>query len=97
MACPDGLGFIQFRQATDYKEKFEPLLKKGATLGLSHGFLLGESRHTFDPGQAGRCQPMRGFWDAYSRRKTRAGAGCQHCGMCWRMVPDVPGNVRGGF
>merc|ERR1719199_1581440 len=28
-------------QATDYKEKFEPLLKKGATLGLSHGFLLG--------------------------------------------------------
>jgi hypothetical protein len=29
-------------QATDYKTKFEPLLKKGATLGLSHGFLLGE-------------------------------------------------------
>jgi ketol-acid reductoisomerase len=28
-------------QATDYKEKFEPLIKKGATLGLSHGFLLG--------------------------------------------------------
>jgi len=31
-------------QATDYKEKFEPLIKKGATLGLSHGFLLGASR-----------------------------------------------------
>jgi ketol-acid reductoisomerase len=28
-------------QATEYKTKFEPLLKKGATLGLSHGFLLG--------------------------------------------------------
>jgi hypothetical protein len=28
-------------QATDYKTKFEPLIKKGATLGLSHGFLLG--------------------------------------------------------
>eukprot|EP00292_Cryptomonas_paramecium_P033590 CAMPEP_0113706148 /NCGR_PEP_ID=MMETSP0038_2-20120614/27553_1 /TAXON_ID=2898 /ORGANISM="Cryptomonas paramecium" /LENGTH=561 /DNA_ID=CAMNT_0000631287 /DNA_START=57 /DNA_END=1742 /DNA_ORIENTATION=- /assembly_acc=CAM_ASM_000170 len=28
-------------QATDYKTKIEPLLKKGATLGLSHGFLLG--------------------------------------------------------
>jgi ketol-acid reductoisomerase len=33
-------------QANDYKTKIEPLLKKGATLGLSHGFLLGhlESR-----------------------------------------------------
>merc|ERR1719199_1343924 len=33
-------------QATEYKTKFEPLIKKGATLGLSHGFLLGhlESR-----------------------------------------------------
>jgi ketol-acid reductoisomerase len=33
-------------QANLYKEKIEPLLKKGATLGLSHGFLLGhlESR-----------------------------------------------------
>ena len=30
-------------QATEYKTKFEPLLKKGATLGLSHGFLLGLS------------------------------------------------------
>ena len=28
-------------QATEYKTKFEPLIKKGATLGLSHGFLLG--------------------------------------------------------
>jgi len=28
-------------QANDYKKKIEPLLKKGATLGLSHGFLLG--------------------------------------------------------
>ncbi|KAJ1495005.1 6-phosphogluconate dehydrogenase [Baffinella frigidus] len=28
-------------QANDYKTKIEPLLKKGATLGLSHGFLLG--------------------------------------------------------
>jgi len=33
-------------QANDYKTKIEPLIKKGATLGLSHGFLLGhlESR-----------------------------------------------------
>lgn len=28
-------------QANTYKTKIEPLLKKGATLGLSHGFLLG--------------------------------------------------------
>lgn len=28
-------------QANTYKDKIEPLLKKGATLGLSHGFLLG--------------------------------------------------------
>ena len=33
-------------QATDYKTKFEPLIKKGATLGLSHGFLLGQSTHS---------------------------------------------------
>eukprot|EP00960_Hanusia_phi_P027257 746720-Hanusia_phi.AAC.2 len=28
-------------QANDYKSKIEPLIKPGATLGLSHGFLLG--------------------------------------------------------
>ena len=50
--CPDVCK--QPNQATDYKEKFEPLIKKGATLGLSHGFLLGESSR-----ERTRSRPLR--------------------------------------